>query len=251
MKVTILQTDIKWVQPDKNQVVAGQLISNNPGSDLYILPEMWATGFITDPAKYSAEVNFQKSLEWMKETAQSNRCALCGSLSILTHQSQYRNRLYFVMPDGEYYYYDKHHLFKYGGEDVYYTAGDKRVIAKYKNFRFLLQTCYDLRFPAWMRYKEDYDAIIFVANWPQNRQDAWNILLRARAIENQCYVIGCNRTGEDDRCQYNGNSAIIDPKGALLAKSDEKEQAITAEIDLDKLNHYRSKFPVLKDRDIF
>ena len=93
MKVTILQTDIKWVQPDKNQVVAGQLISNNPGSDLYILPEMWATGFITDPAKYSAEVNFQKSLEWMKETAQSNRCAICGSLSILTHQSQYRNRL--------------------------------------------------------------------------------------------------------------------------------------------------------------
>lgn len=251
MKVTILQTDIKWVQPGKNQVAASQLISNNPGSDLYILPEMWATGFITDPTKYSADVNFHESLEWMKETAQSNSCAICGSLSILTPQSQYRNRLYFVMPGGEYYYYDKHHLFKYGGENEYYTAGNKRVIAKYKKFRFLLQTCYDLRFPVWMRYKEDYDAIVFVANWPQNRQDAWNILLKARAIENQCYVIGANRTGEDDRCQYNGNSAIIAPQGSLLAKADDKEQAVTAEIDLNKLNHYRSKFPVLTDRDIF
>lgn len=251
MKVTILQTDIKWVQPDKNMVAADKLISNSPDSDLYILPEMWATGFITEPEKDYDHIKYQEALRWMKEIAQNHRCAVCGSLSTRISQLQYRNRLYFIMPNGDYYYYDKHHLFTYGGENKCYTAGNERIVVKYNNIRFLLQTCYDLRFPVWMRYKEDYDAIIVVANWPQNRQNAWNILLKARAIENQCYVIGANRVGKDEKCQYNGNSAIISPQGFTLAEANDKEQAITAEIDLEQLNLYRHKFPVLPDRDIF
>ncbi len=252
MKITILQTDIMLAQPDKNQTAARKLLSNSPGADLYILPEMWSTGFITNPEKYSPDIYDNGSLEWMKEVAKSNNCAICGSLSIMMPQKRYRNRMYFVLPSGNYYYYDKHHLFRYGGEDIFYDAGDKRVVAQYKNVRFLLQTCYDLRFPLWMRYKEDYDAIIVTANWPENRQNAWNILLRARAIENQCYVIGANRTGHDEKCIYSGDSAIIDAKGYTLAKAtDNTEQAITAEIDVNQLNLFRSKFPVLEDRDLF
>lgn len=252
MKVTILQTDIKWAQPDDNQAAAERLISNNRGSDLYVLPEMWSTGFLTNPEEGSLNINFQESLDWMKETAFENHCSICGSLSVTTPQKQYRNRQYFVLPNGDYYYYDKRHLFQYGGEDTYYTSGSTRVIAKYKNIRFLLQTCYDLRFPVWMRYKEDYDAIIIVANWPQNRRSAWDTLIKARAIENQCYVIGVNRIGFDKQCTYNGGSAIIDAKGSYLSKTtDNREQAVTAEIDLQQLNSFRSKFPVLKDRDIF
>lgn len=252
MKITILQTDIKLARPDYNQAAAKKLIANNPGSDLYVLPEMWSTGFITEPEKYQSDICFYDSLEWMKDTAQSYNCAVCGSLSIKTQQSRYRNRMYFVLPDGGYYYYDKHHLFRYGGEDAYYDAGDKRVIVNYKNVRFILQTCYDLRFPLWMRYKGDYDAIILVANWPHNRQNAWNVLLKARAIENQCYVIGANRVGCDEKCVYNGDSAIIDAKGCILAKSkDNTEQAIMAEIDVGQQNLFRSKFPVLEDRDMF
>lgn len=252
MKVTILQTDIKWAQPDENQSAANRLISENPGADLYVLPEMWSTGFITNPDQYLANINFNESLDWMKETSQLNNCAICGSLSIRTPQQQYKNRLYFVLPNGDCYYYDKHHLFTYGGENSCYKAGNTRTIAKYKNVRFLLQTCYDLRFPVWMRYKDDYDAIIVVANWPKSRQNAWDILLRARAIENQCYVIGVNRIGRDDKCIYDGGSAIIDAKGhSMTTEHENREQAITAELDINQLNLFRSKFPVLNDRDIF
>ncbi|CCY80278.1 hydrolase YafV [Prevotella sp. CAG:1185] len=252
MKVTILQTDIKWAQPNENQVAANRLISNSPGSDLYVLPEMWSTGFITNPKKFSKNINFNESLDWMKETAQSNHCVLCGSLSITTPQNQYKNRLYFVLPNGDYYYYDKHHLFSYGGEDIYYTAGTARTVVQYNNISFLLQTCYDLRFPIWMRNNEDYDAIIVVANWPKNRRYAWDILLRARAIENQCYVIGSNRIGCDEQCSYDGGSAIVDAKGNILSIAENScEQTITAEIDIQQLHSFRSKFPVLKDRDKF
>lgn len=252
MKITILQTDVKWAQPEDNQVVANKLISETPHSDLYILPEMWTTGFATSPEGIAEDTDSHNSLEWMQQMANENRCAICGSISVRTQQKQYRNRQYFVLPDGTFFHYDKHHLFSYGGEDKSYTAGTERVIAEYKGVRFLLQTCYDLRFPQWMRYKDDYDAIIIVANWPSSRQNAWQILLRARAIENQCYVIGANRVGQDKNSSYSGYSAIIDAKGQTLAQAQKgKEQTVTAEIDTDSLLRFRSKFPVLKDRDIF
>lgn len=252
VRITILQTDIKWARPEKNMAVVNKLISENRGTELFVLPEMWTTGFLTDPKDMTSGLYACDPLEWMKQTAYKNGCAICGSVSIKTNQDEYRNRLYFVEPDGKYYFYDKRHLFTYGGEDKRYTAGKKRTIVPYKGIRFLIQTCYDLRFPVWMRCIDDYDAIIITANWPQKRQNAWQILLRARAIENQCYVIGCNRIGNDPKCSYIGHSAIIDAKGHTLIQAKTNiEQAITADISIKDLQNFRYKFPALNDKDKF
>lgn len=252
MKVTILQTDIRWAQPKENQVVAERLISDAPQSDLYVLPEMWTTGFATNPEGIAEDLADESSLDWMKETAARHRCAVCGSISVRTPEGEYRNRHYFVLPDGAFYFYDKRHLFTFGGESEHYKAGEKRTVAVYKGVRFLLQTCYDLRFPMWQRNNEDYDVMVSVANWPDARQGVWDILLRARAIENQCYAIGANRVGNDVCCSYAGGSAVVDAKGNIIAKAEGNgEQCITADIDMESLNRFRAKFPVLKDRDIF
>ena len=178
---------------------AEQMILSAPGADLYILPEMWSTGFITDvmPTGNSAA----KAVAWMKDMAIRTDAAICGSLAV-NDAGQCFNRQYFVEPDGNIATYDKHHLFQYGGEDKYYKTGNHRTVVSFRGTRFLLVTCYDLRFPVWERYQGDYDAIICVANWPESRQEVWHILLRARAIENQCYVIGCNRVGDDPNCHY-------------------------------------------------
>ena len=252
MRIAILQTDIKWAKPDDNIAGATRLISENKGADLYVLPEMWTTGFIMSPERDVEDLRTQATLDWMKATAKTNKCAVCGSIAIKTEDGEYRNRQYFVKPDGSCSYYDKRHLFTYGGENKHYTAGQKRTTVEYGGFKFLLLTCYDLRFPVWSRNNEDYDAIIVTANWPESRQNVWQILLRARAIENQCYVIGANRTGKDPVCSYIGNSAIIDPKGLTMAQAKtKKQQCVTAEIDIESLKRFRTKFPVLKDRDIF
>ena len=180
------------------------------------------------------------------------RCAVCGSVAVCCTDGLIRNRMYFVLPDGKSYYYDKRHLFAYGGEDKHYVKGGRRVVAEYKGVRFLLQVCYDLRFPVWARNNDDYDAILFAANWPGSRQNVWQVLLRARAIENQCYVIGANRTGSDPLCRYVGRSAIVDAKGKTLAQAKgDAPQVVTADIDIGALNAFRKKFPVLADRDLF
>ncbi|MDO4159504.1 MAG: nitrilase-related carbon-nitrogen hydrolase [Prevotellaceae bacterium] len=251
MRVTVLQTDIKWGQPKANQDIVSRLMSAAPRSDVYVLPEMWSTGFTMKPEKDAEDLNCPSSLDWMKKKAEEYNCAICGSIAAKTKEGQYVNRQYFVREDGSYDYYDKRHLFTYGGEDKHYVSGTCRSIAEYKGTRFLMTTCYDLRFPIWMRNNDDYDAIIVTANWPKSRKNVWQILLRARAIENQSYVIGANRTGEDQYCQYKGNSCIIDAKGKTLAQAKEKEQSITADIDLNELNAFRLKFPVLNDKDIF
>lgn len=258
MKVTILQTDIAWAQPELNEQNAGHLILNAPKADLYILPEMWNTGFVTDMHSLAAGSNGRdlagsavRSLEWMRSTAQRHQCAICGSMAVRTGNGNLFNRLYFALPDNTVFHYDKHHLFKYGGEDLCFTPGNERTVAVYKGMRFLLVTCYDLRFPTWMRYRGDYDAIIVVANWPASRNNAWNILLRARAIENQCYVLAANRTGTDINCTYMGNSAIIDAYGNTLAQAQgQHQQAVTADISAEKLAIFRNKFNVLEDRDM-
>ncbi|MGN1375425.1 MAG: nitrilase-related carbon-nitrogen hydrolase [Prevotella sp.] len=249
MKVTILQTDIRWGNTAYNIEAAKRLVGQVEDADIIVLPEMWATGFMTDP---TAVPDCNMAYEWMRETAITRCCAIIGSLPICDREGKYRNRNYFIKPDGNLYYYDKRHLFGYGGEDRHYVAGSERVIAEYKGIRFLLQTCYDLRFPVWTRNNEDYDVIIYVANWPESRQNAWQILTRARAIENQCYVIAANRTGNDPYCKYRGCSAIIDPKGkTIMQDKDHTQQCFTADIDLERLVHFREKFPVLKDRDKF
>jgi len=162
------------------------------------------------------------------------------------------SRFDFVKPDGSIEHYDKRHLFTYSGENKWFTRGEKRVVVTFRGVRFLLEVCYDLRFPVWTRNKGDYDAIIYVANWPVSRAAAWQVLLRARAIENQCFVVGVNRVGCDPFTQYKGGSVLLNPYGEpIVACEEDKEQAITSRIELNELEEMRRKFPVLNDADRF
>ena len=254
MKVALIQTDIKWSDPSANRQEAERLMIQAERSDLYVLPEMWTTGFATysdgvvEEADASGETD---SLRWMRRMAQTYDAAIAGSLAMKLPDGTYRNRFLFVTPSGEE-YYDKRHLFSYGGEDKRYTAGDRRVVIEWRGVRFLLQVCYDLRFPVFSRNHGDYDVALYVANWPDSRRQVWDALLRARAIENQCYVIGVNRVGDDARCHYDGGSAVIDAYGRRVAlATDERQHPVTTEIDMDRLHRFRKKFPVLADRDKF
>lgn len=249
MKVSIIQHDIVWGNPAENRLRLQQQIEAQPGADLYVLTEMWSTGFAINPEGVAERD--EASLQWMKDMAVQQQAAIAGSLAI-EQDGSFHNRLYFVKPDGEVEYYDKRHLFSYGGEDKYYSPGTERVVVEWKGVRFLLTVCYDLRFPVWMRYCNDYDAIICVANWPTVRIDSWQTLLRARAIENQCYVVGVNRVGKDPNCDYCGCSAIINPYGQTIAECEkDKECSMEAVFDMEKLNAYRVKFPALKEKDKF
>lgn len=249
MKVSIIQHDIVWGNPAENRLRLKQQIEAQAGADLYVLTEMWSTGFAINPEGVAERD--EASLQWMKDMAVQQQAAIAGSLAI-EQDGSFHNRLYFVKPDGEVEYYDKRHLFSYGGEDKYYSPGTERVVVEWKGVRFLLTVCYDLRFPVWMRYCNDYDAILCVANWPTVRIDSWQTLLRARAIENQCYVVGVNRVGKDPNCDYCGCSAIINPYGQTIAECEkDKECSMEAVFDMEKLNAYRVKFPALKEKDKF
>ena len=249
MKVTLLQQDIIWESPAENTERLGISLLSLPKSDLYVLPEMFSTGFVAEPAG-KTELEEGETLQWMRRTAKKLDAAIGGSVAVSSANGCY-NRFYFVKPDGSEVHYDKHHLFTYGGENKHYTAGNNRVIIDYRGVRFLLSVCYDLRFPLWLRNHEDYDCLLVVANWPTVRLNAWNILLHARAIENQCYVCGVNRVGKDPVCEYSGGTQCIDAYGRDVAVCPpDKESAITIELDMEKLNAFRKKFPVLKDRDV-
>ena len=253
MKVTLLQTDIRWAKPEENIREAARLIAGNVGADLYVLPEMWSTGFATDPIGIAQREDGNAALLWMREEARSRRCAVCGSLAVQVADGTYRNRHYFA--DGRtdaLYYYDKHHLFSYGHENEQYTAGHEHTIVSYGGMRLLLLTCYDLRFPGWSRYSNslEYDAIVIVANWPAARQGNWQVLTRARALENQCYLVGVNRVGDDHFGHYAGCSVVVDAYGGTVAQCKRNEvEALTVSLDLYELQRRRSKFRVLEDRD--
>ena len=249
MRLTILQRDIVWASPRQNRRLNDEVIARLPATDLIVLPEMFSTGFATRPAGI-AEPEDSPTLAWMKAVAHERDCALAGSLAVQTRQGQFVNRFYFVTPDGREVHYDKHHLFTYGGEHLQFTAGRERVSVTWRGVRIRLLVCYDLRFPAWCRNTDDYDLALFVASWPTSRVDAWDTLLRARAIENQCYVAGVNRVGADPLCAYPGSSAIIDAYGRVLAgPGRDVEGVATAEVDLEWLSAFRQKFPVLRDAD--
>ena len=249
MKLTILQRNIEWANPVLNVERADEAIDRNSGADLYVLPEMFSTGFCTQPEGI-AEPSDSDTLKWMKRKAAQTNAAIAGSVAV-EEQGRYYNRFYFVKPDGEVVYYDKKHLFTYGGEHLRFTAGEERVVVEWRGVRILLEVCYDLRFPVWARNRGDYDMILYVASWPTPRVGAWSALLVARAIENQCYVAGVNRVGKDPACEYSGGSVIIDPYGRALATcADNTECEAMAEIDMEALEAFREKFPVLKDADI-
>ena len=252
MNIALLQLNILWESPLRNIRHAEQLMSAQPDADLYVLPEMWATGFMTKPNNVVEDEEHNLALEWMKRQARVHSCAISGSLAVKVSEGDYRNRHYFVTPD-EVFFYDKHHLFTHGHENDAYVAGSQHVVVEWKGCRFLLLTCYDLRFPVWSRYgiAGEYDAIIYVANWPASRQYAWNVLTCARAIENQCYVIAINRVGTDAKTQYSGGSALIDTLGRyVIVDETHTEQTLTGRLNMDSLNEARKRFKVLADRDM-
>ena len=253
MRVTLLQTNIQWAHPEENIREAELMIAENPGSDLYVLPEMWSTGFATEPYHIAHEETENTALSWMQDAAQRYHCAISGSVAVHLADGTFRNRHYFVDGRaGKTSYYDKHHLFSYGHEDQYFTPGNSHLIVDYNGWRLLILTCYDLRFPCWSRYAtgREYDAIVIVANWPDSRQEAWQVLTQARAIENQCYLIGVNRVGDDAYSHYAGASVVVDAIGRTLGQCKKHvPQALTVSLDKAELERRRAKFRVLDDRD--
>lgn len=257
MKIALVQTDPVWADPVANRARVRELVSPLEGVDLVVLPEMFSTGFVTEPVGI-AESQDSGSLALLKEIASTKGCAVAGSIAIEIPSekgSQYRNRFYFVHPDGKVEYYDKHHLFTYGGEHLHYTPGQERVVVEHCGVRILLQVCYDLRFPVFSRNRmvdgrPEYDLILYVASWPVRRVDAWDALLNARAIENLSYVVGVNRTGNDPSNSYCGHSRLIDPMGKTLASCKEGEENVTiCELDTNLLELFRKSFPALLDAD--
>ena len=252
MRIILLQTAPEWGNPARSREDARRMLMGSR-ADLVVLPEMFSTGFVTEPEGV-AENEDGESLHWMQEYAGNKGCAVAGSVSVLTGEG-FRNRFYFVFPDGHYQYYDKHHLFTYAGEDNHYKAGDERVIVEYAGFRILLQVCYDLRFPVFARNRlvdgrPDYDLILYVASWPQQRIDAWDALLKARAIENVCFVAGVNRVGKDPGNLYSGHTSLYGPRGELLSICKEgRIDIIEFELKHAVLDQFRDSFPALRDAD--
>jgi predicted amidohydrolase len=250
MKTALVQHDIVWAKPEINCNNISRLLDGIPQVDLVVLPEMFSTGFATEPEGI-AENEPSYSLEWMKKSAAKMDCAIAGSVALKTKEG-YINRFYFVKPDGDVIIYDKRHLFTYGGEHLTFKPGNERVIIEWRGVRILPIICYDLRFPVWSRYRGDYDMIICVASWSIPRRYHWDTLIRARAIENQCYMAAVNRIGTDPNCEYDGGTVFIDPYGHPVAScNDNKEEVIICETDLRMLKNDRKKFPALGDRDHF
>lgn len=248
MKLTVagLNFNIHWKDKAKNFLEIERAFAEVQ-ADLFLLPEMFATGFCMD-AEEIADRN-EETLQWMKKWAKQKNGAVAGSASVWESGNFY-NRFYFVKPDESYDFYDKRHLFSYSGEDQIYTPGKSRVVVEYRGFKILLQVCYDLRFPVFSRCVGDYDVALYVANWPKSRVDAWKHLLKARAIENQAFVFGLNRTGTDgNRLEYEESSRCFSPDGQEI--SDHLGDLVLADFDSEKLKEFREKFPFLKDQDDF
>lgn len=260
LKITYLQTELFWENKTANLLHFEKLFRQIENTDLIVLPEMFTTGFTMNSAAM-AEPEKNQTLEWMQEKAIQKNAAVIGSF-IVQENNKYFNRLLWVNPDKTFYSYNKRHLFRMAEEHKYFTAGNNRLIVHYKGWRICPLICYDLRFPAWSRniaFNENklqepaYDLLIYIANWPEARSSAWNILLPARAIENQCYVLGVNRIGVDGKnIAYSGNSALIDAKGNYISCCKPNlEEITTSEISLNELNEFRTKFPVSLDTDNF
>lgn len=262
LSVTTIQTHLQWEDKFANlRMLKEKIIAIPQQTEVVILPEMFSTGFSMYPQALAEQMDGD-TVTWMKAVASQKKIILTGSV-IIEEDGHYFNRLIWMLPDGNCGYYDKRHLFAYAAEDERYTAGKKRVIASVKGWKINLQVCYDLRFPVWVRQKNyprqdgaatlpEYDLIIYVANWPESRNHAWKTLLQARAIENQCYVAGVNRVGNDGNGIYHsGDSMIIDPLGETLYTQSHKEDVFTTVLHKEKLEAVRKQFPFLKDADRF
>jgi predicted amidohydrolase len=261
LAITIIQTNLHWENKEANlRMLEDKLRNLAQPTEIVLLPEMFSTGFSMKPAVLAEHMNGQ-TVNWMKEMAGKHRIVIGGSL-IIKEEGKFYNRFIWMLPNGQYGIYDKRHRFAFAGEDQFYTAGTKRTIAQVKGWKINLQVCYDLRFPVWARQQlkqneagekiPEYDVLIYVANWPERRSHAWKTLLCARAIENQCYVIGVNRVGKDgNEIYHSGNSMVIDPLGEVLYHMADEEDIFTITLQREHVESIRAKFPFWKDGDEF
>ncbi len=251
LSCALVQMDIEWLLPAHNFTKLESVLHDIDDVDLIVLPETFATGFAFDQQGVGEVVN-GPILQWMKAMAAVKNAVLVGSVAV-NHQGKNANRLYWVSPDGEVKHYDKRHLFRMGNEQDHVVAGQTREVFELNGFRILPQICYDLRFPVWARNRNDYDVMINIANWPAARRKPYDILLQARAIENQCYVLSVNRIGVDGKgVAHSGGTAIYDFKGDLLAKAqDDRSGVIKQKLSLGALNEFRAAFPAHLDSDDF
>ncbi|MEO6315117.1 MAG: amidohydrolase [Chitinophagaceae bacterium] len=263
ISITIVQSELHWQDKQANLAMFEQKINGiREKTEIVVLPEMFSTGFSMQPALL-AETMDGDTVTWMKRMAAQKKIIVTGSV-IIEEAGNYYNRLLWVLPNGQLGIYDKRHRFAFAGENDQYTAGNKRLIASVKGWRINLQVCYDLRFPVWARQAStkalptevqaplEYDLLIYVANWPERRNHAWKTLLQARAIENQAYVVGVNRVGNDgNNIYHSGDSMIVDPLGEILHTMQNDEAVFTMVLEKDTLEATRNKFPFWKDADTF
>lgn len=273
MKVTLIQTTLHWENSEKNRAHFDRLIAPVEDTDLIVLPEMFTTGFTMDPEK-NAEPAEGATLQWLKRKADEKNAVITGSVAI-RENGKYYNRLFWVEPEGIVSVYNKRHLFRMAGEDLHYTPGNTKIIMPVQDWKICPMVCYDLRFPVWSRNRFsrsqqnsrkdaessvreaagswDYDVLIYVANWPQVRSHPWKQLLVARAIENQCYVIGVNRIGKDGNgYDHSGDSVVINPRGEVISTTKAHEESVeTLMLDKNYLDEFRRIFPVGLDADDF
>ncbi len=271
LTITTIQTDLVWEDKIANlRNLQSKIEGIGERTELVILPEMFSTGFSMNAVEL-AETMDGPTVQWMRQIAGERKIILTGSL-IIKEQDHFYNRLVWMLPNGQFGYYDKRHLFCLSGEENYYSSGNKRLIASVKGWKINLQICYDLRFPVWSRNRKvdvasqdlnttaveeaeqasEYDVLIFVANWPSKRINAWKALLTARAIENQCFAIGVNRVGVDgNNLVYNGNTLVVDPLGNILYEVVDKEEVSTITLTKTMLEEVRTQLPFWKDGDSF
>ena len=268
LTISIIQADLHWEDAEANLSMFEELISGIGKTEVIVLPEMFSTGFSMNPVRLAERMD-GNTVAWMKRMAMEKRAVITGSV-IIEDEGRYVNRMIWMLPDGQFGYYDKRHLFAFAGEHEHYTAGNRRLIAQVKGWRLNLQVCYDLRFPVWARQHPlsksglskspllergggaEYDVLVYVANWPERRSHAWKTLLQARAIENQCYVIGVNRVGKDGNDIYHsGDSMIVDPMGEVMFTKAHEAFTHTVVLEKQQLQEIREKLPFLRDGDGF
>ncbi len=265
LAITTIQTNLVWEDKAANlQLLEEKINAIEEKTEIVVLPEMFSTGFSMQPQLF-AETMDGETVDWMRRIAEDKRIIVTGSI-IIKEDNHFYNRLIWMLPNGDVGFYNKRHLFAYAEEDKHYTAGNKRLIASVKGWKINLQICYDLRFPVWARQaapsqpppkgeekaNPEYDVLIYVANWPERRSHAWKTLLCARAIENQCYVVGVNRVGADGHnINHSGNSLVIDPLGEVLYHMADEEDIFTITLQKEWLEEVRTKFPFWKDGDDF
>lgn len=251
LKISCIQNDVITRNPEANRRHLDKMLKSVENTDIIVFPETFTTGFPADPNEFAEEVG-GPTMQWMREKAAENNCAVCGT--IILKNNGFYNSFIWMEPDGRYHLYNKRHLFTMGGE-IGLNRGEERITIEYKGWRIRPFVCYDMRFPVWNRNsfkdgKYEYDLAVFAAEWPEKKSEVWNTLLRARAIENQAYIVGVNRVGIDDsNIKYKGETMILNMKGRVVAQATEGECVVTGEINMEDLVAFREYFRVAKDWD--